>query len=64
MNEETVKVKAVLDWKLEKFDGDPPTFEGEKEPVEIITGGDDKPTRRFMRNVETNLLEEVNHGNS
>lgn len=41
-----LKVKR---WRLAKYDGDPPKPGEHKEPVEIIEGGDDIPTRVIFR---------------
>lgn len=40
---------GVKEWRLDKFDGDPPGPGETKIPVEYITGGDELPTRRFVR---------------
>jgi len=39
---EVAGLKVTASFKLEKFDGD---CEPGKEPVEVIEGGDDRPTR-------------------
>ncbi len=42
-NFEIPKVKFREDWKLEKFDGEKMPGDG-KLPVEVLEGGDGKPT--------------------
>ena len=47
--QEQTKISVTRRWRLEKFDGDPPKEGEHKEPVEIIEGGDDIPTRVVYR---------------
>ena len=41
---DAANVVESMDWRLEKFDGEPPLPGENKLPVEIIEGGDNKPT--------------------
>lgn len=38
---------GVKEWRLDKYEGDPPQPGETKLPFEYITGGDGLPTRRF-----------------
>lgn len=49
MQHDAMAIKAVQRWRLVKWDGDPPAADETKEPIEIIEGGDDIPTRVVFR---------------
>lgn len=44
MNQDLSKLVERVDWRLEKYDGDPPKPGEKKLPVEVIEGGDGRPT--------------------
>lgn len=49
MQHDAMAVKTVQRWRLVKWDGDPPAPGEAKEPIEVIEGGDDVPTRVVFR---------------
>lgn len=57
MSQDTPDVNVeITSWRLEKFDGDPPKFPGEKEPVAVIEGGAGLPTRFYENGI---LVKEI-----
>lgn len=54
---------TVKEWRLDKYDGDPPQPGEHKLPIEYITGGDELPTRRFVLDPATSTYREETASN-
>ena len=44
MQQAPLQLKQIVTWELRKYEGEAPRPGEHKEPIEIITGGDNLPT--------------------